>query len=146
MPSAPEPLRFRSRRRAALELGMTPLIDIVFLLLIFFMLTSHFVVQEGIQVDLPVTERSQSLPEGKTHRITVRTDDVLIVEGSAMTLREVGAYLKDRDAAFFKTPFEILADREASVQTVISLMEMLRDRGASSVNLGTVRAAPDPTS
>ena len=66
---ASEPGRFRPRRRPALELGMTPLIDIVFLLLIFFMLTSRFVVQEGIQVDLPLTERGECNARRLTERL-----------------------------------------------------------------------------
>ena len=139
--SAPEPLRFRPRRRPTLELGMTPLIDIVFLLLIFFMLTSRFVVQEGIQVDLPVTDRSHTLPAEKTHRITVRSEGVLVMDGRVMTLREMDRYMREQDAAYFGTYFEILADKRASVQTVISLLEMLRDKGASRVTLGTERSA-----
>jgi biopolymer transport protein ExbD len=120
---------------------MTPLIDIVFLLLIFFMLTSHFVVQEGIQVDLPVTDRSQTLPAEKTTRITVRSGDVLEMDGRLMTLAEMERYLRDLEAAYFGTYFEILADRSASVQTVISLLEILRDKGAVRVTLGTERSS-----
>ncbi|MDF1526395.1 MAG: biopolymer transporter ExbD [bacterium] len=138
--SAPESARFRPQRRPNLELGMTPLIDIVFLLLIFFMLTSRFVVQEGIQVDLPVTDRSHTLPAEKTHRITVRSQGVIVMDGRTMTVGDVELYLRDRDAAYFGTQFEILADRSASVQTVISLLEMLRDKGASRVTLGTERS------
>ena len=137
---AHESVKFRPQRRPTLELGMTPLIDIVFLLLIFFMLTSRFVVQEGIQVDLPVTDRSHTLPAEKTHRITVRSGEVLVMDGRVMTVREIGLYLRDQDAAFFGTHFEILADRSASVQTVISILEMLRDQGASRVTLGTERS------
>ena len=120
---------------------MTPLIDIVFLLLIFFMLTSRFVAQEGIRIDLPLTDSPQILPVVKTHRITVRPEGILLVEGRAMTLREMDLYLKDRDASYMRTPFEILADRNASVQAVISLLEMLRNRGASQVTLGTERSS-----
>ena len=145
MRSVPEPLRLRPRRRPALELGMTPLIDIVFLLLIFFMLTSQFVVQEGIQVDLPVTERSHALPAAEVNRITVRSDDVLVFEGRSMTLREMDLYLRQQDAVFLQAPFEILADRKTSVQTVISLLEVLRDRGAARVTLGTEHSASRPT-
>lgn len=135
--SAPEPLKFRPRRRPPLELGMTPLIDIVFLLLIFFMLTSRFVVQEGIQVDLPLTDLPHTLPAEEVHRITVRSDGVLVMSGKAMTLREMDRYLLEQEVSFMRTPFEILADRGASVQAVISLLEMLRDRGAERVTLGT---------
>ncbi len=138
--SAPESAKFRPQRRPTLELGMTPLIDIVFLLLIFFMLTSRFVVQEGIQVDLPVTDRSHTLPAEKTHRITVRSEGALVMDGRVMTVREMESHLKDQDPVFFETHFEILADRSASVQTAISLLEMLRDRGAVRVTLGTERS------
>ena len=138
--SAPESVRFRPQRRPTLELGMTPLIDIVFLLLIFFMLTSRFVVQEGIQVDLPATDRSHTLPAEKTHRITARSEGVLVMDGRVMTLGDMESYLKGQDAAFFETNFEILADRSASVQIVISLLEMLRDSGAVRVTLGTERS------
>ncbi len=136
----PEPTRFRPRRRPALELGMTPLIDIVFLLLIFFMLTSHFVVQEGIQVDLPVTERSHSLPSAKTHRITVRSEGVIVLDSRVMSIGEVRSYLRTRGDVYMASNFEILADRDASVQTVISLLEVLRDQGAVRVTIGTERS------
>ena len=139
--SAPEPVKFRPRRRPTLELGIIPLIDIVFLLLIFFMLTSRFVVQEGIQIDLPVTDRSHTLPAEKAHRIIVRSEGVLVMDGRVMTLREMDLYLGNQDAVFFGTYFEILADRRVSVQTVISLLEMLRNKGASRVTLGTERSA-----
>lgn len=140
MRPVPDPVRFRPRRRPALELGMTPLIDIVFLLLIFFMLTSRFVVQEGIRVDLPVTDSSHTLSAEKTHRITVGSGEMLVMDGLAMSLTEMGHYIQEQDADFMRTPFEILADRRASVQTVISLLEMLRDKGASQVTLGTERS------
>jgi len=138
--SAPESTKFRPQRRPTLELGMTPLIDIVFLLLIFFMLTSRFVIQEGIQVDLPVTDRSHTLPAERTHRITLRSGEVFVMEGRVMTVKEMERYLWDQDPAFFEIHFELLADRSASVQAVISLLEMLRDRGASRITLGTERS------
>jgi biopolymer transport protein ExbD len=133
-----EPGKLRSPRRPILELGMTPLIDIVFLLLIFFMLTSRFVVHEGIQVQLPETDQPHIIEAEKSHRITVSHDGVVIIEGRAMTLREFGVYLQNKDRAYLQVPFEILSDRRASVQTVVSLLELLRDRGAGSVSLGTV--------
>ena len=138
--SAPEPGRFRPRRRPALELGITPLIDIVFLLLIFFMLTSRFVVQEGIRVDLPVTDRSHSLPAEITVRITIQPEGSLVLSGRSMSLEELDQYLLKQDPAYMQKPFEIRADRRASVQAVVSLLELLRNRGALQVTLGTERS------
>lgn len=141
MLSTPEPGRFRMKRRPVLELGMTPLIDIVFLLLIFFMLTSRFVVQEGIQVDLPVTDRSHTLPAEVTVRVTVQAEGTLVINGRSMSLEELDQYLLKKDPAYMRKPFEIRADRRASVQAVVSLLELLGNRGALRVTLGTEGSA-----
>ena len=130
--------RFRPQRRPPLELGMTPLIDIVFLLLIFFMLTSSFIVHEGIQVDLPVTATPHALPGQEAHRIAVRPDGTLIFQGKPFTLQEMEAWLDRHRSELVGVPFEILSDRRASVQSVISLLELLRDKGATRVTLGTI--------
>jgi biopolymer transport protein ExbD len=135
--SAPEPGKFKPRRRPVLELGITPLIDIVFLLLIFFMLTSRFVIQEGIQVDLPVTDRSHVLQAETTVRITVQPEGTLMISDRPMSLRELDQYLMKQDPTYMLNPFEIRADRRASVQIVVSLLELLRNRGARRVTLGT---------
>ncbi|MBN2721046.1 MAG: biopolymer transporter ExbD, partial [Proteobacteria bacterium] len=52
-------------------MGITPLIDIIFLLLIFFMLTSRFVVHEGIGLELPVTQAPHTLEAEEVREITV---------------------------------------------------------------------------
>ena len=127
------------RRRKPLEIGITPLIDIVFLLLIFFMLTSRFMVQEGIEVDLPVTDAPHAVTEEQLRRIYLRTDGTLFFQGGTMTFRDLDRYLAARDPSFMESPFEILSDRKASVQSVVSLMELLRERGARKVTIATVR-------
>jgi biopolymer transport protein ExbD len=137
MPLKAEPVKFRPRRRPALELGMTPLIDIVFLLLIFFMLTSSFVVNEGIQVDLPITESPHSIPGEDSVVITVRPDGTILLRGKLMTSLELGEWLERQGEDVLRRPFEIRSDRRASIQTVVSLLEMLRNKGASRVMLKT---------
>lgn len=124
-----------------LELGITPLIDIVFLLLIFFMLTSRFVMQEGIEVHLPETEKEHTLPSGEVRIIYVRADGSLSFEGSPWTLAAIDQYLAGRGGELREVPFEVRADRKASIQSVVSLMEVLRERGVQRVTLGTVRAS-----
>lgn len=138
--SDPEPGKFRPRRRPVLELGITPLIDIVFLLLIFFMLTSRFVIQEGVQVELPVTDRSHVIPAERTVRITVLPEGILLISGRSMSLGDLDQYLIKQDPTYMLKPFEIRADKRASVQIVVSLLELLRDRGALRVTLGTERS------
>jgi biopolymer transport protein ExbD len=138
-------MRFRNsfgatgtRERRPLELGITPLIDIVFLLLIFFMLTSRFVAQEGIQVQLPVTDKPHSIESVERVRIYLLANGVVLFMGEAATIRELENLLSNVDNKVLEKPFEILADRTVPVQEVVVLLEMLRNRGAARVTIGTV--------
>ena len=133
-----EPGRFRPRKRGALELGMVPLIDIIFLLLIFFMLTSSFITREGIQVDLPVTQSPHTLRANEVQRITVRSDGTLLFREKPTTLSGLEVWLQGLDPDLPLTSFEIQSDGRAAVQTVVYLLELLREYGASGVSLGTI--------
>lgn len=62
------------KRKVRASLDMTPLIDVVFQLLVFFMLSSTFVVQSSIQIETPVAEGSEAL-EQKDLSITLQYGD-----------------------------------------------------------------------
>lgn len=138
MPLETEFRALRPRGRRILELGITPLIDIIFLLLIFFMLTSSFITHEGIRVELPVTESPHALPPVRVLEITVFRDGSLLFMGKPITLEALESWLAGRDEDLPPQAFEIRSDRRAAVQTVVSLLELLRKHGAARVSLGTV--------
>jgi len=125
------------KRRRMMELGITPLIDIIFLLLIFFMLTSRFVVHEGIGLELPVTQAPHTLEVEEVREITVLRDGGILFMGKPVTLSRLESRLADRDPGTPPGAFEIRSDREAAVQTVVSILEVLRRQGAAQVSLGT---------
>ena len=56
-------MRFKRNRPEEIRLGIAPLIDIVFLLLIFFMVTAHFDVASGVQIRLPRVAQKTFLPK-----------------------------------------------------------------------------------
>lgn len=129
---------FRPKGRRVLELGITPLIDIIFLLLIFFMLTSSFITHEGIRVELPVTRSPHALPADEVREITVLRDGSLLFMGRPLTLPELEAWAAGQGEGITRQDFEIRSDRRAEVQWVVSILELLRRHGAARVSLGTV--------
>lgn len=137
-----KPLR---KQRQNLQIGLTPLIDIVFLLLIFFMLTSRFVAQEGIKVDLPVTEYQHPVlsPDGSI--IYLKQDGQIYFAGSLLTLKQLHQVLTYQRTNILSKPVEIQADRGASVQSMVSLLEVLRNLDAKKVTISTVQDAPFPS-
>ncbi len=138
-----EPERTFRRKRKGLEIGITPLIDIVFLLLIFFMLTSRFVVQEGIEVDLPVTEQVHRLSGNEVHLIFITEGGGIFFEGRYLSLEELAGAISRRDETWFTKPFEIRSDRRTPVQSMVRVLEVLRDGGARKVTIGTDHEFPE---
>jgi len=116
------------------QLDIAPLIDVVFLLLIFFMLTSSFIFQPGIKVNLPKALTSEALHE-KSLVILVTDTDVIYLNNRAITTKELNSRL--RIAAKEKKPLLIKADRHASMGKIVEIWDMCRDAGISQINIAT---------
>lgn len=125
------------KRRTELKKGhldIAPLVDVVFLLLIFFMLTSSFIFQPGIKVNLPKALTSESLHE-KSLVILITNTDVIYLNERAITTKELNSRL--RIAAKEKKPLLIKADRRASMGKIVEIWDMCRDAGISQINIAT---------
>lgn len=127
----------RFKQKMGLEAGIkqieiTPLIDCVFLLLIFFMLTSHFVVAPGIKIALPQTAHTDAV-EVESVTITVSSEDILYVGDSILTRGELENYLKNAkpESVFIK------ADRESSLGAIASVWDACKGAGIEKIGIAT---------
>lgn len=129
----------RFKRHIELEKGqldIAPLIDVVFLLLIFFMLTSNFITQEGIKVNLPHAVSSKPLIGGD-FVIFISDEDSVVVNDKDISLEELNSKLSI--AAKDKTPILIKADKRASLGKVVEIWDLCRDAGITNINIATAR-------
>lgn len=129
----------RLKRISQLELKkgpleIAPLIDVVFLLLIFFMLTSSFIFQPGIKINLPKAVTSEVLHEQNVV-ITITDKNLIYLEGEVITSKELTKRLKS--IAQEKRPLLIRADRKASLGKVVEVWDLCRGSGISHVNIAT---------
>ena len=129
----------RFRRHMELEHGLrqidiAPLIDMVFQLLIFFMLTSSFVMQPGIKVNLPKAVTSEVVKYENTE-IVVSSENVIYLNGKVVTTQELKTLLKQ--VAKMKQGILIKADRRASLGRAVEIWDMCRDLGVSQINIAT---------
>jgi biopolymer transport protein ExbD len=119
------------------QMNMTPLIDIVFLLLIFFLLTTHFIEEDSIGVKLPAANGRQNV---RTHSVVVSMtkEGLLFLDGKRLALKDLETRLhealKDSDGAVV-----IRADREATLQAAVSIMEAARQAGADRIVVATLQ-------
>lgn len=133
-------VRGSGRRRAlqrpfdAVAVDIAPLIDMVFQLLIFFMLTSGFILQPGIRVVLPKAETSE---RGTASRlvITLTKDHLVYWDEEVVTLKELREKLK---RAGGHQPVLIRADRHAYVDKLVELWDFCREAGYHEVHIGTL--------
>ena len=129
----------RFKRHMELEHGLKqidiiPLINIVFLLLIFFMLTSSFVIQPGVRVNVPrvVTSEAaapQSLELVVSAESNVYSNGHLFAE---QELKELLALVARR-----KQPVLIRADRGAGLGRVVEICDLCRSLGVTQVTIAT---------
>ena len=122
-------------------LNLTPLIDIVFLLLIFFLLTTQFIEEDGIGVRLP-TAASAVDRERDELAVVVTSAGELVFEGQRLSMTELGPRLRDllgRD-----TTIVLRGDREVHLQQVVSVMEQAKLAGAARIVVATEQEVPTP--
>ena len=134
-------MRFRSKSKLLeLEKGsstidIVPLINIVFLLLIFFMLTSSLLFQPGIKINLPKAVTSEVLHE-ENIAITVTSENLLYIDDKAVALAELSKKMA-KETAQSKKPVLIKADRRASMGRVVEVWDICRASGVSQINIAT---------
>lgn len=129
----------RFKRHMELEHGLrqidiAPLIDMIFQLLIFFMLTSSFVMQPGIKVNLPKAVTSEVV-KIENIEIIVSSENVTYLNGKVITTQELKSLLKQ--VAKRNQPILIKADRRASLGRVVEIWDMCRDLGIAQINIAT---------
>jgi biopolymer transport protein ExbD len=118
-----------------------PMVDVVFLLLIFIILSSPFVLQTGQKVDLVKDPRPTDF-SFQTLVVTVSRDNLLFFNGQPTTLDSLRQSLT-REARFDrKAELIIKADRQVTHEMVIKIMSMAFEAGISQVNLATRPEVP----
>ncbi|MCG7982555.1 MAG: biopolymer transporter ExbD [Candidatus Thiodiazotropha lotti] len=121
-----------------LAINLTPLIDMVFILLIFFMVTSSFVKETGVEVDRPsaataTMKQQAAILIGVTHKGEVWIDK------RRVDVRAVRANVERLHAENPEGAVVIMADREAPTGVVIRVLDQSRLAGVDSVSIAATR-------
>lgn len=123
----------RNQRRAA-ELNMAPLIDMVFILLIFFLVTTSFVKETGIEVTRPTAATAVSQSK-VTIMIGIDPANHIFMDHREIDPRAVRANVERALAENPEGAVVVVADRASSTGTAIEVMDGCRMAGAKNVSL-----------
>ncbi len=122
------------------EINVMPLVDMVFLLLIFFMVTTSFVKETGIDVHRPTAATAQLKDKGNI-LLGVSEDGRIYFEKKAIDLRSVRAHIQRSLAENPEGAVVIVADQKSDTGIVVRVMDQCRLAGAQRVSI----AAAKPT-
>lgn len=127
----------RFKRRTAIAKGMvdlTPLVNVFFLLLIFFIFTSSFIFQPGIKVSLPKAVTSEVI-QYENFVLIITKGDKVYMNDREMSQDELLSNL--RIIAKNKASLLIKSDAEASLGKIVEVWDMCRNEGVSQINIAT---------
>jgi biopolymer transport protein ExbD len=125
------------RRRASSILNLTPLIDIVFLLLVFFMLTSHFIEEQAIDIDLPKAKNGSDVIEKEYVEVVVNPEGELLVEGRRVQLEHLEETIRGALHAPGAKYVRLRGDHDARLGLAVSVIDAARAAGAESLDILT---------
>ena len=131
-------LRFPAKKRTRPTIHLTALIDIVFLLLIFFLLASSFVEQAGVAIIVPEIESKGTglLPEIV---VQIDQDGSIFIDETNVNQRQLTTILKMRIKSLTKDTVVIQADRRVEYDIVVQVIDAAKLAGAKNLILVTKR-------
>ncbi|MEX2333615.1 MAG: biopolymer transporter ExbD, partial [Pseudohongiella sp.] len=118
------------------EIDLTPMLDVVFILLIFFIVTSVFVTEAGIDVNKPDASTAQPRSQDLI-LIAVSGDGQIWIDGEQIDARFIRSRFERRLAETPNASVVIQGDQAAENQHVLRILEAARDANIASVSIST---------
>ena len=142
-------MKFRRRRREQVEINLASLIDVVFILLLFFVVTTTFTRETQMQVDLP--EASSGTPPEQTElkqmEVVIAADGSFALNGQGLVKSDLDtlmAALQKESGGDNSLPLTISADAKTSHQSVVIAMDAAGKLGFSHLRITTVESQAAP--
>lgn len=128
---------------ALAEINITPLVDVVLVLLVIFMLTAP-VLQSGIQVNVPKTKTVREITEQRTV-VTINKDNEVFLNDKPVNLNDLPNILRSQNTDTTKQVIYLRADEKVAFGAFASVMDAVKQSGITNVSIVTQPAASAPT-
>lgn len=116
------------------EINITPMLDIVFIMLIFFIVTTSFIKESGIDVNRPTAQTAERKERGNI-LIALQSNGEIWIDKRSVDIRAVRANVERLHAENPQGSVVIVADREARTGSLVQVMDQVRQAGITEVSL-----------
>ncbi|MBU1570180.1 MAG: biopolymer transporter ExbD [Proteobacteria bacterium] len=131
-------MEFERRRHNHAHMDIAPLVDVVFLLLLFFMLTSHFIQEPAIRIRLPESKTAEAKNEAIKTVLITKNGEIYFMD-KKVDLKNLQMAIKEGLTNREKDFLRIKADRDVSVGILVSVIDEVRLSGVKSFSVVTER-------
>jgi biopolymer transport protein ExbD len=131
-------VRFQNKPPQKPQINITSLIDVLFLLLTFFLVTTTFIEQSALKVELPSMQNADRVQTEKRFILNVSKDGQLVYNGEAMDSRALQALLSSSSSDIDASGGLILrADRRLSYGDVMGILDLIKGSGVKRFVIAT---------
>lgn len=136
----------RNRPWAALAVNMTPLIDVVFLIIIFFIIMINFSEMHIREVNLPKADEARQSLEAKNQKIsiTIKSDDMIYLQRKKIGIHDLAEALRGSHKRPEQMTVQIRADKDVPYKVLKQVMITLARAHYSKIEFSTLKRQPDP--
>lgn len=124
------------------EINVTPLVDVVLVLLVIFMVVTPLLKQEA-PVELPITRSSEAASDDRQLTLGIAADGVLTLDGESIPRDRLEERLESIFAGSEDRTIFLAADRSLSYAAVVDVIDACRSAGVTAIGLVTQKAAPE---
>ncbi|MFO7529592.1 MAG: biopolymer transporter ExbD [Marinobacter sp.] len=121
------------------EINLTPMLDVIFIMLIFFIVTTSFIKESGVEIERPESSTAAPRPNAQV-MVALTAEGAVWVDGEAVDAHRVG----ERVAALISGEGGVViqADRASTTGLLVEVMDRLRQANVEDVAVATSRSGP----
>jgi len=129
-------MEFKTRKKKGTIINITSLIDVLFLLLIFMMVSSTFMEEPGIKLDLPETKNAPSVKKSE-YTLSVEKGGKLFLNEKSVTLEDLENNLKSTLAEMKDESLILKGDTNIPYGQVVKIMDIVKKSGVKKLIIAT---------
>lgn len=134
-------MKIRRRKKRGVEFILIPMIDIMLMLLIFFMLTTNFVTYTSHNIDLP-DSRTATVLKDKELKIFVTPDHKIFLNDTPVTMESLPGLLKPILAKDPDKTVILRADEKTQLGYTVGIIDIVKEAGGKRLSVTTEKVAP----
>ncbi len=116
------------------EINITPMLDVVFIMLIFFIVTTSFVKETGVDISRPSNSNAKQVKKGNI-LVAIKDDGAIWINKQEVDLRAVRSRVEKMHAENPEASAVIIADRGSRTGDLVQVMDQIKSAGVESISI-----------